>query len=381
MPDKFSDRSIDAYRSAGRLLINRLWDEFAVEFELDDVSRLSPEKSTEVTAIIKKVFTLLAGEAAVERGIPTHPIGLATYARRKARLALSALFPDPDDVTAPLFRFACNARALVLTHWVTTEAVADTLFANPDALPAEIAVVLSESEQFLELAEAYRAASTAAVHQMLGESVQMISLCHTSATSLHTMRVDVQEAKAALDTATIATVGRNPARRRDGFPARVAALHHELEVTIPAYTYRRVDDYAVAELFWKSWRFAGEINSSSNLAARTTALDALTPRLVAVLAGEQAVRLSTGLDGTNVDKRIGALQALTLVMDSPAAVIEHLAVSEAHASGLVAHAWPGIVAVADALPQCGELTGEEFLDIFVAAMPPCPRGLVASLDV
>jgi hypothetical protein len=166
-----------AYRTAGRVLIDFMWQRGALYVEVDNGDR--PVVSTEAHDTqqdLKRVFALYAGEVAAQRGIPTLPLGAPTHARREAGRLLKRLNSPSDHVETSVTRLSAKAEGVVLAKWPAVEAVAQVLLADPAVSAAELEHVLVGLLARIDLAAAYGTAAAAVARHASGEKIVSVSL-------------------------------------------------------------------------------------------------------------------------------------------------------------------------------------------------------------
>jgi hypothetical protein len=177
MQNTKAKRRRHAYRMAGRGLMRYLSTIGLMYVEVCESDRRPlPRNEQHLENEALRVLTLLAGERALERGIPTQKLGELTRSRRDAHTILQALNPDPEANDVAFARFDAKAYFTVLRYWTAVEAAAQDLIRNPRIEEERLFITIGRVVWSISTGEALSVAAIAVVHQTLGDTVDAVSL-------------------------------------------------------------------------------------------------------------------------------------------------------------------------------------------------------------
>jgi hypothetical protein len=366
-----------AYRTAGRLLISHLLELGVLYLEITP-HHVAPETAVlqRVRATLERVLTLLGGEIAVERGVPTHPFGDRSKHRREAARLLATLNPDHDAVERELTRREDTVRYALLATWPAAKAVAQLLLDNPGAALIDLRAVLSEGLARVGVARAYCVAAMAMARHRLGDEVASLSLQQDDRWTAEGVTVAAKLPSPKQRIAESLLAVRQQWKATEAVHTALAPLLPRMRGVVRDYNSERITDRELLALLVQAERIVDGFAGPIDMSLRTTISEAVIMQAVPVLAGEIAARTASGLEDNNKIERLKLLSLASIVAHRLSEALEHFAAARSQAEAIVAGSWPAIAAVAEALLRNDELSGDEFRTL-VADTLPGSDGLVA----
>jgi hypothetical protein len=358
-----------AYRTAGRVLIDVMWEIGALYVEVGNgVRPAGPAERHELLQHVKHVLALYAGEVAAERGIPTLSLGTPSHERREAARVLQRLSPDRAAVAHGAARFGAKAEMVVLDNWPAVEAVAQVLLTDPAVNAAEREQILVSMLARIDLAAAYGVAAVAVARHASGEEIVSVSL-PTDPLAL-AMRVRVAPKPQSPQLAIVAEVERHREQWSVTEAARAVLdpLDARLGSMVRQFEYARVGMAEVVRACWARERALDDFAGPLDTTVRASLVHLADACAVAVLAGECAARIASGLGDTNRLERRMMLSMMSAATDSPRAALARIEAARPNAEAIVAISLPAIAAVAEVLLRNDEVSGDEFRDRVTRAL-------------
>jgi hypothetical protein len=285
---KNSTRTQHAYCCVGRLLIKHLLRCGVWRVTVSpNCTGVAPRTRQVTQHAIERAVTLLGGEIAVERGIPTHPIGAKTKHRREVSRLLAMFTRDPNAGAKQLEWFEDQVARAVLANWLAVDSVAHALLGEPDRNAADLDTLLEDWLVRVAVARAYSMAATAISRHRFGDEIESVSLARDNhwtgagVTVVPTMRSPQQRMVESL-----LAVRRRWITTKSAHVALTPLLPRMNEI-VRLYNYERVADREVISLLVRAERILDNFAGAIDAWVSTAISEAVVAQAVPVLAGDQ----------------------------------------------------------------------------------------------